>query len=414
MIHRMLRYPAGWEWHVLQQARQQAPRQEPLPSRKHTQKQPSAAQGGQAAVKAALIVEKSSGDRGNDELKRQFPECRDWIDDCADRRNNIITVGETEGLEPLLFGTLMFQVSEDQSDVQPFHFWLSRERLLTMHDDMRLPLRLQSVQHTSKFESCGSAPEALFVMVGIILETFHEGLDGFEKRLGELEATMRRENRTGLIDIIFERRYDLLHWSHLFIPVRELHGAAKEAFMEKLTETDGFKRITHKLERIDALLKHYALEIDTLISMDDAISSFRGNDIMKTLTIFTVMFLPATVASSLWGTNFNKLAWKEEPWGFPVMIVTIFVITIVIYVWLWKKGWTGDLLNGRKPSEIVAGQADSKRRGTRRTKDGRREAGFGSADRTDLFPGAGRQDGFGQTDDEPRPVIPERRNRGKR
>ncbi|CAM4020164.1 magnesium transporter CorA family protein [Paenibacillus alkaliterrae] len=371
MINRMLRYPAGWEWHVLQQAKQQPSRQEALPSRKHTQKQSTAARDEQRAVNAAANMEKIAAEQRAEELKTQFPECASWIDECTGRRNNMISVGEAPNSDRLLYGTLMFQISEDQSDIQPFHFRLSQTRLITMHDDMRLPLRLQSVQHASRLEGCDTAPEALFVMLSIILETFHEGLDGFEKRLGELEAAMRRENRTGLIDVIFERRYDLLHWSHLFIPVRELHGAAKEAFMGELTDTDGFKRITHKLERIDALLKHYALEIDTLISMDDAISSFRGNDIMKTLTIFTVLFLPATIAGSLWGSNFNKLPWKDHPWGFTGMLAILAVITILIYIWLWKKGWTGDLLNGRRPEEIIAGQASSRAKRSRRKKAGR-------------------------------------------
>ncbi|MGO4545909.1 magnesium transporter CorA family protein [Paenibacillus sp. 2TAB23] len=356
MIHRMLRYPAGWEWHVLQQARQQPVRDEPLPSRKNAHKLAASSREEQRAVKAFTKQEQDAAEQHIDELKMQFPESAAWIDECAGRRTNNISVGETSRSGKLLYGTLMFQVTDDQADVQPFHFWLTDKKLLTMHEDMRLPLRLQAVQHAPKLESCTTAPEAMFIMLSIILDTFHAGLDGFEKRLGELETTMRQENRTGLIDVIFERRYDLLHWSHLFIPVREVHSAAKEAFMDDLTESDSFQRITHKLERIDALLKHYALEIDTLISMDDAISNFRGNDIMKTLTIFTVLFLPATIIGGIWGVNFENLPFKEYKWSFTAMIVAILIITSCMYVWLWKKGWTGDLLNGRSPKEIVAAE----------------------------------------------------------
>ncbi|MBD2872358.1 magnesium transporter CorA family protein [Paenibacillus arenilitoris] len=354
MIHRMLRYPSEWEWHVLQLEERQAVRQEALPSRKASRKPAASPRGEQKAVSAAERLELEAAREQADEMKKAFPACASWIDECAGRRTNQISIGDNPAEGRLLYGTLMFQLSESQSDVQPFHFWVSQKRLLTMHDDIRLPLRLQSGEHEAKLAGCGTAPEALFVMLGIVLETFHEGLDGFETRLGELEASMRQANKTVLIDVIFERRYDLLHWSHLFIPVRELHGAAKEAFMEELTETESFKRITHKLERIDALLKHYALEIDTLISMDDAISSFRGNDIMKTLTIFTVLFLPATIGGTIWGTNFNHLPWKDVKWGFAGMITSIAIVTSVIYAWLWKKGWTGDLLHGRRPSEIAS------------------------------------------------------------
>ncbi|MDQ8738494.1 magnesium transporter CorA family protein [Paenibacillus sp. LHD-38] len=361
MIHRMLRYPAGWEWHVLQQARQQPPRNEPLPSRKDAQKHTNASREEQRAVKAITRKEQDAAEQHTDELKHLFPECASWIDECSGRRTNMISVGDASHSKKLLFGTLMFQITDDQADVQPFHFWLTEDRLLTMHEDMRLPLRLQSAQHTSKLDSCATAPEAFFIMLSIVLDTFHAGLDGFETRLGELETTMRQENRTGLIDIIFERRYELLHWSHLFIPIREVHSAAKEAFMNDLTDVDSFQRITHKLERIDALLKHYALEIDTLISMDDAISNFRGNDIMKTLTIFTVLFLPATIIGSIWGVNFEILPFKDYKWSFAAMIAVISIITLFMYIWLWKKGWTGDLLNGRTPNEIIAPDGSSAR-----------------------------------------------------
>jgi Mg2+ and Co2+ transporter CorA len=245
----------------------------------------------------------------------------------------------------------MLQASEQQTDVQPFHFWLTEDKLVTLHSDLRLMIRLQTDIVASRLTDCNTAPEGLFVMLGHLLEPFHEGLDGFEKRLGELEQSMRISNRTGLLDVIFERRYDLLHWSHLFIPIRELYGAAQEAYMETLTDTDVFKRTTHKLDRIESLLKHYALEIDTLISMDDALSSFRGNDIMKTLTIFTVIFTPATVIGALWGTNFNPLPWDTHRLGFIGMCVVVLIITLLIYLWLWRKGWTGDLLTGRESNK---------------------------------------------------------------
>lgn len=358
MIHRLLRYNAGWEWRVLQLSSEQVAAGQPLPSRKTGQ--PIRERRTASGLSGKAQVETSGPEEQLLELKMGLPSCSAWVDECRSRVTNHISVEHTEGIGAVLCGTLMIQISEDEQDVLPFHFWISRTTLITLHTELRLPVRLQNGAHMAKLEECSSAPEAFFIMIGVILETFHAGLDGFERRLGELESTMRRSNRTGLLDTIFERRFDLLHWSHLFIPIREVHGAAKEAFMEHLLEREAFQRMNHKLERIESLLKHYALEIDTLISMDDAISSFRGNDIMKTLTIFTVLFLPATIAGALWGVNFEWLPWKERDWGFTVMMSGIAVITIGIYIWLWRKGWTGDLLNKSRNSgrDIFTGDLD--------------------------------------------------------
>ncbi|MHA6480613.1 magnesium transporter CorA family protein [Paenibacillus sp. strain BS8-2] len=372
MIRQLLSYPSGWEWHLLQQASCFEQPAQPLPSRKSkTESNPKADR--RPLLSPPVTDQKDEAV----ELKRQFPECAKWIDECASRRTNHILVDHSEEMGSILCGTLMMQISDDASDVQPFHFWLSKHRLITIYDDIRLPLRLQQGSHTSKYDECHIAPEAFFIMISVLLDTFHGGLDGFERRLGELERTMRHRNRTGLLDVIFDRRYDLLHWSHLFIPIREVHSAAKEAFSHDLMDTEGFTRITHKLERIDALLKHYALEIDTLISMDDAISSFRGNDIMKTLTIFTVLFLPATVIGALWGMNFDTLPWRKQEWGFGVTVAGIALITVGIYFWLWRKGWTGDLLV-KKRSKLGLLELDEevsgggKRRSAKHGKDKRK------------------------------------------
>ncbi|TCM89812.1 Mg2+ and Co2+ transporter CorA [Paenibacillus sp. BK033] len=345
MIHRMLRYPADWEWHVLQLERPPMETTEELPKRKDNRKKPEPSK-----ASMTFTTPPVTDDDIEEQLKckRLLPECSSWLDECWGRQVNKVTVKHYANQGTIVSGTLMLQASEEMTDVQPFHFWLTVDKLVTLHTDLRLMIRLQDDSVTSRLKECASAPEAFFIMLGQLLGPFHTGLDGFEKRLGELEQAMRISNRTGLLDVIFERRYDLLHWSHLFIPIRELYGAAQEAFMDTLTETEVFKRTTYKLDRIDSLLKHYALEIDTLISMDDALSSFRGNDIMKTLTIFTVIFTPATVIGALWGTNFKPLPWDNHQLGFAGMCVVILFITILIYVWLWQKGWTGDLLTGRE------------------------------------------------------------------
>ncbi|ANY67493.1 hypothetical protein BBD42_14180 [Paenibacillus sp. BIHB 4019] len=350
MIHRVLRYPAQWDWQMLQLERQHAEIGQKLPKRKDNRKNNESF----LAARPYPVHAGNVADSQKLEAKLLLPECASWLEECDGRTTNQITVAPATERGPLVHGTLMIQISDVHTDIQPFHFWVSGKRLVTMHEDMRLAIRFQADDVTSRLETCDTAPEALLVMLGVILGPFHEGLDGFENRLGDLENNMRSANRTGLMDVIIERRYDLLHWSHLFTPVRELHGSVKEAFLDGIMESEAYKRITHKLERIDTLLKHYSLEIDTLISMDDAISNFRGNDIMKTLTIFTVIFTPATVISALWGVNLQPLPWDKTWWGFTILCAFIIGITVLIYVWLWKKGWTGDMLIGRGSSGKLA------------------------------------------------------------
>jgi Mg2+ and Co2+ transporter CorA len=405
MMHRMLRFPSNWEWHVLHEQR-------PVTSGlSRVRKTHSARHGADAVDKGRTqnrdidrprspVYADDSDDSADAlrELKKTHPEIVDWAKGAVSSKSNHIAVSELAG-EPVVYGTLMYQLSEDYNDMVPLHFWLSHGKLATIHTDLRLSIRMQLEPWAEKLNRCQTAPEALFVILGVILETFHTGLDVFETRLGELENSMRRNNRTGLMNSIFERRYDLLHWKHLFIPIREIQGAAKEAFLEGLTDLEEYKRMEFKLDRVQELLTSYAMEIDTLLMMDDAISNFRGNDIMKTLTIFTALFMPATVIGAVWGMNFDKLPWADETWGFVSVTTLIVVTTFAIYWWLWHKGWTGDLLYARKPEQIIDTSDSEERQTLQRTESERpmRRSRTGSQ--------------INEAEEHPLPSLPSRSNR---
>jgi len=326
----------GWEWHVLQL------QHKPVIHESHT--------------KIESIIKKenkhSSGEKF--ELMRAHPEVSQWIESSYDRVTNNIVLQHVENHGVIVHGTILIQLSEDTKDIAPFHFWLASNKLITMQADTRIPLRLQSLDHLPQYEQCHSAPEAFFCMIGILLESLDIGLDQFEERLGQLELDMRERNRKDLLDDIIERRYELLHYSHLYLPIREVEGLSKEAFLDTLTASDSYIRMKHRFNRIDSLLKHYAMEIDTLISVDDALSNFRGNEIIRTLTIFTVICLPITLFGAIWGSNFIWLPFKDEPLGFLYTLGAILVITSIIYFLLWKRGWTGDILMHRKKSKQLS------------------------------------------------------------
>ncbi|XEC93630.1 CorA family divalent cation transporter [Paenibacillus tarimensis] len=300
MLHRSLRYNAGWEWHLLLRSGDNNPIQE---------------------------------------LKNSIPACAGWLDKCEERARNHIAVIELIDGQPVLHGTLMFQVSEEEGDIQPFHYWMTPEMLVTIHSDMRLPVRLQRSPWEEMLARCLNAPEAFSVILSSVLESLLTGLDAFERNLRKLEQKMRAHGRNVPVEAIIDLRYDLLHWNHQFVSVKEIEGAAKEAFNREICGKEGYERYKHKLQRIDTMLRAYNEEIETLTSMDEMQSGFHGNDLLKTLTIIIALFTPATVAGMLWGLNFERLPWLEEPWGFALLCGIILLFTMMVYAWLWRKSW---------------------------------------------------------------------------
>jgi hypothetical protein len=65
------------------------------------------------------------------------------------------------------------------------------------------------------------------------------------------------------------------------------------------------------------------------------------------------------------GSNFDKLPFKTSPWAFSAMVTVVAVFTVFIYMWLWKKGWTGDLLTKRGATEMFAEKPEQEGRSSR-------------------------------------------------
>ncbi|MDY0042741.1 MAG: CorA family divalent cation transporter, partial [Desulforhabdus sp.] len=70
----------------------------------------------------------------------------------------------------------------------------------------------------------------------------------------------------------------------------------------------------------------------------------RMNDIMKTLTVITTLFMPISFIASFFGMNFFQPVsdslrnWTSNP-AFWVTALLIFGTPVSMFVWMRKRGW---------------------------------------------------------------------------
>ena len=86
--------------------------------------------------------------------------------------------------------------------------------------------------------------------------------------------------------------------------------------------------------------------------LEEVVSTHRGNEIMKTLTVLTALFTPLMALSALWGMNFEAMPELKWKYGYLIAITLIAVSTLAIYLYLRMKGWMGDILTGRKKNSF--------------------------------------------------------------
>lgn len=80
-------------------------------------------------------------------------------------------------------------------------------------------------------------------------------------------------------------------------------------------------------------------DVNNLLNLSMSFSAQRTNDVVKVLTIFSVFFMPLTFIVGIYGMNFQHMPELNKKWGYPVVLIVMFLVTVVIYTWFKRKKW---------------------------------------------------------------------------
>ncbi|MBP6224179.1 MAG: magnesium transporter CorA family protein [Rhizobacter sp.] len=98
------------------------------------------------------------------------------------------------------------------------------------------------------------------------------------------------------------------------------------------------------LEHIERVLSHVRrLEssAETAVQMHFSAQSNRTNDIMRTLTVLTAIFMPLNLVTGFFGMNFEGLPLIHSMSGFWAVFMAMLVLGIGLSVFFWRKRYLG-------------------------------------------------------------------------
>lgn len=119
--------------------------------------------------------------------------------------------------------------------------------------------------------------------------------------------------------------------------------------MNTLTRTENgfFKPVT--MPYLHDVYDHAVSFIESLESIRDSLSgmmdiymasmSQRVNLEVRALTVVTMLFMPATLISGIFGMNFDVMPWLKEKEGFWWAMSLMGSIAIVMVIIFWRRQW---------------------------------------------------------------------------
>ena len=199
-----------------------------------------------------------------------------------------------------------FRAAEHGFATHDVDFFLGPNYLVTVHDGTSrsiVELRDHCPRNT---KILGEGPVALFHrIVDSMVEHYRPEVEKLEERLNELEKEVFENPRPELVRDILDEKRAVSSLRRVIIPQRDVVGRlARRDFGEISVEMSfRFRDVYDHIVRIadDGMI--FQDRITGILDAHLSNVSNRLNEVMKVLTVVSVIFMPGTLLAGLWGMN---------------------------------------------------------------------------------------------------------------
>lgn len=255
------------------------------------------------------------------------------------------TPKENDRFSPYLF-MVIHAVDYNRKDgvfgTSELNFFLGKNFLVTFHEK---PLR--SV-HTVE-ESCingtqhiARAPDRVaHSLLDAIVENYKPALEELSEEISDLEQLALTNPTKDTLNKILLIKKEVLHLRQIIGPQREVLArfARGEFKMIRPHLVPYYRDVYDGLHHISELSQNYTDSLTGILQVYLNMSSNQTGEVVKLLTLITLITTPAMLIAGWYGMNFegmSELRWKH---GYMVAVVATAVSTVLTYLWFKRKKW---------------------------------------------------------------------------
>ncbi len=249
-----------------------------------------------------------------------------------------------------IFLIFIFPVYDDKSrEILPaeIDFFITKDTIITLHDNKLTGIEelfnkcLESEYYRDLYMS--KNPEFLLSeILDKLFENCFPMLDHIAEDNESIEDNIFKGQEKAMVkEILIIKRnivdFRTIMQSHRSI-IRKIMDTNLPFFSAKNDKTY-YEKLLMQSKDIWELLEGHKESIDALHETNESAISFRLNDVMKTLTVISVIFLPLTLVASIFGMNNQFMPLINNISGFWIIIVIMGIMTLSMLLFFKLKKW---------------------------------------------------------------------------
>jgi magnesium transporter len=186
-----------------------------------------------------------------------------------------------------------------------------------------------------------SADYLVYTLIDAVVDNYFALLEKMGEKIEEIEDQLIANPQPVTVQMIHNLKRQSISLRKSVWPLRELVNSLERCESGLIKESmDIYLRdvYDHTIQVIDSIETFR----DTLSGMLDIYLSSvsnRMNEVMKVLTMIATIFIPLTLISGIYGMNFSYIPELKFPWGYPIVLLSMVMITVGMLFYFKKKKW---------------------------------------------------------------------------
>ncbi|MCL4351375.1 MAG: magnesium transporter CorA family protein [Firmicutes bacterium] len=170
-----------------------------------------------------------------------------------------------------------------------------------------------------------------------VLDVFNDRLAGVEHDVFSASA-----GQAHIQQEIFRLKREILKLRHILASERDVSYQLVRYWDSDLNQSSrtewSFQLYDHVIRLFDSADIYRELVNSALDIYLGSVSN-RLNEIVKKLTLVTVLFVPASLVAALYGMNFDYLPGQHHPWGFFLIVGVVVVMSLTLLAIFRQRRW---------------------------------------------------------------------------
>ena len=235
----------------------------------------------------------------------------------------------------------------DSIDVEQISFILKEGVLISFQEkksDFFAHIRERIRTHSGIVRE-KKADYLLFLLLDAVMENFYITIENEEEKVEDL-INLSKTSDSPMVLVSIEKHRDNFNFlKRAILPLRDSLYAIKSIKDDNVfnsIERENYSFFERLYQKSLELLEQIEYDMNTLESASNfyfATQSQRMNEIMKILTIVTVIFIPLTFVVGVYGMNFKNMPELDYHNGYYIVIGTMFLIAMAMSIYFKIKKW---------------------------------------------------------------------------